>query len=101
MGITCPPTAHSLVGEHNPKQRRVTKRIGKDHWAVSGDKAFTGKEPYMQREAGEKGAYTQPHPKESREPGAQMGFKGRAGSGMGLRVLGLMPRALESLTGED
>ena len=55
----------------------------------------------MQREAGEKGAYTQPHPKESREPGAQMGFKGRAGSGMGLRVLGLMPRALESLTGED
>ena len=36
-------------GEHNPKQRRVIKHIGKDHWAGSGDKAFTGKEPYMQR----------------------------------------------------
>ena len=24
--------------------------IGKDHWAGSGDKAFKGKEPYMQRE---------------------------------------------------
>ena len=36
-------------GEHNPKQR-VIMHIGKDHWAGSGDKAFKGKEPYMQRQ---------------------------------------------------
>ena len=59
-------------GPYSPMVRRKTRHSrGKNHTCKD-------------RGAGEKGAYTQPHPEESREPGAQVGFDGRAGSGTGL-----------------
>lgn len=77
--------------------------IGEGPWAGSGDKASKRKEPYVQRQRRRKEGKT--HTATSR--GVLVSLERRWDSRAGLaqeqglfRVLGLMPRALESLSGE-